>query len=180
MLEDWKRPRRQRAATRRSTRAGRNGRGFVRGNSSGRLLPFSPGRSGMGEDELALFHDSLERCRQGGGFLDRFYDLFVQSSEEVAAKFRETDFRRQKRVLMASLYSMMLSGEGHPEGLAHLRRIAILHDREHHAIRPELYDLWLDSLIRAVGECDPEFAPEIERVWRKLLLPGLSLMKAAY
>lgn len=134
----------------------------------------------MTDEEVALFHDSLDRCRHRGGFLDHFYDVFIGSSAEVAAKFRETDFRHQKRMLMASLHLTMLAGDGVPEAQAHLRRIATLHDREHRAIRPELYDVWLDCLVRTVADCDPQFTPETERIWRLMLLPAIEVMKAAY
>jgi hemoglobin-like flavoprotein len=134
----------------------------------------------MTEETLALFHDSLDRCRRDAGFIDHFYNLFIGSGPDVAAKFADTDFRRQKRVLMASLYALMLAAEGHPEGGVHLRRIATLHDREHHDVRPELYDRWLDALIQAVGDCDPRFSCETEQAWRAIVLPGIGVMKAAY
>lgn len=134
----------------------------------------------MNEDIVALFHESLERCRRDAGFLDHFYDLFVGSSPEIAAKFQGTDFRRQKRVLIASLYALTLAAEGHPEGGVHLRRIATLHDRQHRDVRPESYDRWLDCLMQAVSDCDPEFSPDVDYAWRGILLPGIAVMKAAY
>ena len=47
-------------------------------------------------------------------------------------------------------------------------------------IKPELYDLWLDRLVQAVGEFDPMFDPEIEAAWRRLLQPGIEFMKSRY
>jgi hypothetical protein len=41
----------------------------------------------LNERDIELFNDSLERCTSGRRFLDRFYELFVASSTEVAAKF---------------------------------------------------------------------------------------------
>ena len=38
----------------------------------------------MNEQEIELFNDSLERCTRTFGFLDRFYELFLASSEEVS------------------------------------------------------------------------------------------------
>ncbi len=134
----------------------------------------------MTEDALMHFNDSLERCRDNPGFVEHFYDLLMASSEEVASKFSATDFRRQKRVLMASLYCLMLATEGHPEGEAHLRRIAEVHDRHHRDIRPGLYDRWLECLVQAVRDCDSRVTPEVEQAWRSVLLPGIEVMKAAY
>jgi hemoglobin-like flavoprotein len=134
----------------------------------------------MSEDALSAFHDSLERCRRRSDFVDHFYTLLMGASEEVAAKFARTNLRRQKRVLMASLYCLMLAAEGQPEGGAHLRRLATVHDRHHQDIRPGLYDQWLTCLLQAVGDCDPQYGPQVEQAWRAMLSPGIVLMKAAH
>ncbi len=62
----------------------------------------------MSERDIELFNDSLERCTRHSGFLDRFYELFLTSSADVAQKFTHTDFKKQKRALRISLYMMML------------------------------------------------------------------------
>jgi hemoglobin-like flavoprotein len=134
----------------------------------------------MSEDDLMRFNDSLERCRRSPDFIGHFYSLLIGSSEEVAAKFNGTDFRRQKRVLMVSLYCLMAAAEGQPEGVAHLRRIATVHDQQHRDIRPELYDQWLECLLQAVRDYDPQCTPEVEQAWRAMLSPGIVVMKAAY
>lgn len=131
------------------------------------------------EQDLERFNDSLERM-PGGRFLERFYELFMAASPEVRAKFERTDFRRQRRVLKASLYMMMLAVEGRLEARVHLDEIARRHSRADLGIRPELYDLWLDCLIAAVREHDPRFDPETERAWRAVLRPGIEVMKARY
>jgi hemoglobin-like flavoprotein len=134
----------------------------------------------VSDDELMRFNDSLERCRRSPHFIDHFYDLLMASSAEVAAKFSATDFRRQRRVLVASLYCLMLAAEGQPEGAAHLQRLATVHDRRHRDIRPDLYDQWLDCLLQAVRDCDPKATPTVEDAWRSMLSPGIAIMKAAY
>jgi hemoglobin-like flavoprotein len=129
--------------------------------------------------DIELFNDSLERT-SGSPFLERFYELFVASSPEVAAKFAHTDFRQQRRAIKVSLYMMMSAALGHPEGDVHLTRIARRHSRTELAIGPELYDLWLDCLIRAVREHDRSFSGETERAWRNVLQRGIELMKSQY
>jgi hemoglobin-like flavoprotein len=133
--------------------------------------------TGLDEDQLAAFHDSLERCRAGGRLLDRFYELLVASSPEVADKFRDTDFRRQKRVVMESLYMLIFVSQGREEGRRHLEQVAVQHDREHLDIRPELYDLWLSCLLTAVRECDPRWSPSVELAWIAMLAPGIAMLK---
>ncbi|EAR20356.1 globin [Nitrococcus mobilis] len=135
------------------------------------------------EQHAELFNDSYERCIDNPnppGFLQRFYKVFLSSSEEVAEKFKNTDFEKQTRVLKASLYYLMLSCNGSPEAMAHLRRIACLHSRKQLDIRPELYDLWLASLLQAAREYDPRFDQQTETAWRQVLSHGIDFMKSRY
>ena len=133
----------------------------------------------MHERDVELFNDSLERCSRSPEFLQRFYALFLASSDVVARKFEHTDLRKQARMLKTSLYVMMLAS-GEIERIAHLERIAKLHSRAGLDIKPELYDLWLDRLVQAVEEFDPMFDLEIETAWRRLLQPGIEFMKSRY
>lgn len=132
----------------------------------------------MNETDVELFNDSLERCSARPGFLDRFYNLFLASSEEVAKKFERTDFRRQKRMLKSSLYIMVMAEL--PEFAAHLERLAKLHGRTELDIKPELYDQWLDCLLRAVEEFDPLFDMDTKIAWTRILQHGIEFMKSRY
>ena len=134
----------------------------------------------LNERDAELFNDSLERCTSGRRFLDRFYELFVASSAEVAAKFANTDFRVQKAALKVSLYMIMASIQRKPEGTVHLERIAARHSRSGLDIGPHLYDLWLDCLIQAVRECDPLFGEETEQAWRRVMRVGIEFLKSRY
>jgi len=132
------------------------------------------------ERDVELFNDSLERCTRGPGFLERFYELFMASSPEVAEKFARTDLRRQRRMLKVSLFMMMLAAEGQLEADVHLERIARRHSRADLGIRPELYDVWLECLLQAARESDPQFGGETERAWRSVLRRGIDYMKSMY
>jgi hemoglobin-like flavoprotein len=134
----------------------------------------------MTEEEIGLFNDSLERCTTSADFLDYFYRTFIASSTEVAEKFKHTDFKRQKIMLRTSLYMMMLAAMGKPEAQEHLQRIARVHGRASHDIRPALYDLWLDCLIQAVERFDPAFNQDTENAWRAMMKPGIDFMKSRY
>jgi hypothetical protein len=52
------------------------------------------------------FNDSFERCINDPHFLDQFYDIFLASSDEISAKFKDTDMGTQKAMLMTSLVYM--------------------------------------------------------------------------
>src|SRR5262245_47157899 len=101
---------------RRQGSAARLGQGY-RGGA--RMTTPQARASELDEHDLELFNDSLERCG-GRRLLDRFYDLFVSASQEVAAKFAHTDFTAQKRAVKASFYMIMSAIEQKPEGDVHL------------------------------------------------------------
>ena len=135
----------------------------------------------MNNRAAELLNDSYERCMMRPGFLDRFYDLFVSSSEEVAEKFANTDFKKQKLLLKTTLYLMMTSsGLKTPEITVYMERIAEKHSKKHLDIRPELYDLWLDCLLQTVSEFDTAYNPDVDASWREILSSSIKLMKSRY
>jgi hypothetical protein len=68
-------------------------------------------RLSMTEANIIAFNESFERCMASGRFFDVFYDHFLGSSSEIAAKFQGTDFGRQKRMLKLSPRFVDLCGE---------------------------------------------------------------------
>ena len=131
---------------------------------------------------VETFLASLNRCLATPDFLHRFYDRFTETSEEVRNKFRKTEFPRQTRVLADSLYALAVAAQGTSEGMGwhELDRLAELHDRRHLDIRPELYDTWLECLISAVREFDPEMSSDVESAWRRTLAIGIERMRSRY
>jgi hemoglobin-like flavoprotein len=134
----------------------------------------------MTDADLERFHDSLTRCLSVAGFLQSFYDRFLNSSPEIAVRFRHTDFVKQQRILQASLHMTILAAHGAPEAEAHLRRLATRHSRHELDIPAPLYRVWLDCLIETVRATDPRFEPELDGIWREMMEPGIKLMIAAY
>jgi hemoglobin-like flavoprotein len=135
----------------------------------------------MFRPEIELFNDSLARCLRGGELFQRFYELFLASSDDVREKFRATDFRRQRRMLQTSFYMLVeYIALGWPECEAYLERIADAHGKHGRDIAPHLYDLWLDCLLRAAKECDQQWSPEVEGAWRYMMGAGILFLKARY
>ena len=135
----------------------------------------------MDKKILEAFDESLARCNATPGFLDRFYELFLASSPKVKEKFASTDFVQQKKALRESFRLMRLAatdGEGGPE--RHLKDLAFTHSTKRLDIGAEMYDLWLDSLLATVKECDPEFASEIEEAWESVMMEGISYLVSRY
>ena len=130
---------------------------------------------------LETFERSLGRCTSQTRFLDLFYTKFLASSPKVRAKFEDTDFVRQKRALKASLHLILLAA-GDEDGNAgrYLADVAEKHNAKHLDIGAELYDLWLDSLLETVEECDPEHDPEVARAWEEVMMVGIHYLTVRY
>lgn len=133
------------------------------------------------EDRIQEARDSLSRCIQDPAFLDRFYGLFIDSSEDIRKKFENTDFARQKKMLQDSLFVMLVAA-GTTTGFAYkeLSKLAERHSRRQLGIDPAWYDTWLRCLMQAVSEHDPEYRPELGDAWRESLRDGIELMKSRY
>ena len=131
----------------------------------------------MTEQVIERFHDSLERCRQNPAFLDTFYARLLAASPEIPSYFRDTDFRRQKRVLTMSFYHLLAAADGNPEGDVHIQRIAEIHAARN--IPRAIYDVWLDCLVATVAQHDPQYSPEVADAWRRFMGPGIAAMRAS-
>jgi len=135
----------------------------------------------MDPTTLEVFDRSLRRCDALPYFLDIFYTKFLDSSPEVARKFVNTDFVRQKRALRASLHHLLLAAQDQEKGPdAYLAGVAERHGEGQLEIGAELYDLWLDSLLATVKECDPEFSPEVEKAWEDVMMVGIQYLCRSY
>jgi hemoglobin-like flavoprotein len=128
----------------------------------------------------ALFTQSLDRCESNDLFIKTFYERFMSSSDEVRKKFRFTSFETQNLMLIKSLRLSAGATNGEPEALAELKVRAEIHDHHHLDIKPELYDLWLDSLVMTAQEFDSEWNSSVESAWRMILGYVIHRMIAKY
>ena len=123
---------------------------------------------------------SLERCEATGDFGETFYNAFINSSLEVAPYFAETDFHRQRQVLLESVRTLVSRDVAEPEVREMLDRLGRAHSREGRNVLPRLYELWLDSVCEAVKSLDPDWSQDLERGWRVRLRPGIQVIMAGY
>ena len=109
-------------------------------------------------DESNELTVSFYRCRGDGHFVDTFYDLFLSTSPEIAAKFANMDFKFQKLVLRQSLLEMICLDRGMSGTREEIERLRRRHKELD--ITPNMYSMWLDALCEAVSRDDPEYTPE--------------------
>ena len=132
---------------------------------------------------LEIFTASFQRVVDGSvgdvDFFEAFYESFVGNSPEAAEKFRNVDMQKQREHLRKSLDHMVYFSIDRQAG-DEMSRIARAHSRSGNDIHPELYLLWLDSLVSTVRAYDPDFNDEVEIAWRVVLAPGISYMQLQY
>ena len=132
------------------------------------------------KDYLTFFRESYDRAIETDSrqdqFFDAFYDCFISKSDEIAAKFAHTNMRRQREMLYSSFRHMVDFSVQRQAG-DELRRIAERHSKSQIDIHPDLYDIWLESLIETVHLFDPRCTEEVELAWRVVLAPGIVYMK---
>lgn len=132
-------------------------------------------------DAFQDIHRSYGRCLQSRDFLQHFYTILMASSEEIRSAFARTDFGRQRRALRRGITTAILYASGNDIVDTEVQRMAQVHSRQGRApVRPVLYQLWLDSLLQAVRERDPEITPELERRWHASMTPVIEAFKSAY
>lgn len=127
-----------------------------------------------------VFGASFARCEADPEFGRKFYDRFLATSADVRGRFANTAMAHQQRVIVGALKRAGDIALGKPEALAELAELARSHNRSHHDIHPELYALWLESLLATVREVDPAYDLVVEQSWRILMGNVISYMTRRY
>lgn len=125
----------------------------------------------------ALFGASLARC--GPKLVETFYTGFLSSSPEVQKMFENVDMEQQQRSVAAA-FQLAIDVSRDPGLREKLNQQAEIHDRHHRDVGPELYEIWVNSLVAAVQIHDPEFSPVVEQAWRLMLGNVASYMLRRY
>ena len=137
----------------------------------------------QGRNYDKIFAGSFERVMGTGAFnpafIRDFYATFLGASPTIAEKFAATDMSAQRTMLHDSLL-LLIEFNRTRVPTTRLQQLAHIHSRTGQDIAPELYEVWLDSLIAAVGSHDPEFDDDVELAWRITLAPGICFMSFAY
>ncbi|WP_324780618.1 globin [Thiobacillus sedimenti] len=120
---------------------------------------------------------SYGRCLREKNFIARFYEIFLDSHPAIAPMFAATDFQKQRMALRRGISAAISHAGGSSLSKRTVDRMADVHSRTGHApVLPELYPYWVDSLVQAVGEVDPEATPQLLERWRE----GMSVVTDAF
>ena len=88
--------------------------------------------------------------------------------------FAETAFDRQHRLLAHGIGLLLIYAKRPNPHL--LERIARRHGPDDLAIPSRMYPLFVDSLVAAVREHDPECDDTVEAAWRASVAPGIQYL----
>jgi len=116
-----------------------------------------------------LVFESFERCDAQGAFADTFYKIFLSKSQEIRDMFKNTNFPRQKKLLRASVYILVLQDITTPKAQNIMSKIGATHSRSKLDIPPRLYPVWLDSLCETIATHDPDYSETLEAHWREIM-----------
>ena len=112
-----------------------------------------------------------------GDFFEAFYDQFLGSSPDIAARFTETNMVVQRIHLRRSFAHMLgLFVEGKPSEL--IEEIGTSHGKKGLNIPNWMYDNWLNALVSTAKAFDPQFGEAEDAAWRTVFEPGTSFMKS--
>jgi hemoglobin-like flavoprotein len=127
-----------------------------------------------------LVMQSFGRCTLNDDFLITFYDVLTQSSAEIKAMFAHTDMPRQRRLLKDALIHLISYAGGNEFSEKRVEELGESHSRTQLNVRPALYEIWVDSLVKAVRRHDDSFTAELDAAWRRIVAPGIAAMQARY
>ena len=134
----------------------------------------------MANQDIELVRQSFGRCTVTDEFLVTFYDVLTRSSDEIKTLFAQTDMPRQRRLLKEALIYLISYPAGNEFSRQRVIELGNSHSRAGLNVRPELYEIWVDSLIKSIRRHDEHFTPALDAAWRRILAPGIAAMIARY
>ena len=140
--------------------------------------PFTPTSADV--EAYTIVKQQFGVCTQSRTFFDDFYKDFTSQSSEIARAFEKTDMRAQKEALRDGLAFLIMYAKGNAHAGRMLDRIGGTHSRARMNIRPQLYPLWVNALVRAVKKAIPTLDRTSETAWRHILQLGVDRIQSYY
>jgi len=134
----------------------------------------------MEDQDIHLVMQSFGRCTLTDDFLVTFYETLTRSSDEIAAMFAKTDMPSQRRLLKEGMIRLIAYASDNDFAVQRVKELGQSHSRTQLNVRPEMYEIWVDSLIEAIRQHDPECSDELKAAWRRIVAPGIAAMQELY
>jgi hemoglobin-like flavoprotein len=119
-------------------------------------------------DNYDDLQQSYGRCLREKNFIERFYEIFLASHSDIAPMFAQTDFQKQRMALRRGISAAISHAAGSSISSRTISQMAQTHSRHGRSPVPtHLYPYWIDSLLQAIAEFDPETTPQLIERWRQ-------------
>ncbi len=111
---------------------------------------------------------SYGRCLREKNFIERFYEIFMVAHPDIKPMFDKTDFNTQRLALRRGISAAIEHASGSRLTERTVKQMADVHSRHGRVpVAPSLYRYWVDSLVQAVAETDPQVDDALLERWRK-------------
>lgn len=124
---------------------------------------------------------SYGRSLRNKEFISRFYEILMESHQDIHPMFQRTDFGRQRKALRRGISIAISFAAGSDSAQISMDDMADIHSAAGRApVDPKYYQYWLDSLISALAEMDPRFSPRLETRWRQAMQKTIDYFSNSY
>lgn len=124
---------------------------------------------------------SYGRCLRRRDFIERFYELLLASDPRMQPLFAHTDFSQQNKALRRGISTAIQFAAGSGIVRRTIDEMARVHSRQGRApVPPQLHELWLESMVLAVRESDPQADVALLKRWRQALSPIVQHFREHY
>lgn len=121
-------------------------------------------------DQYDDLQRSYGRCLRDRRFIERFYEVFMESHPEIAPMFADTHFGRQRMALRRGISAAIFHAAGSTLTRTTVEQMADVHSlRGRCPVDPALYPYWIDSLLAVIVETDPEIDERLQARWRQAM-----------
>jgi hemoglobin-like flavoprotein len=136
----------------------------------------------MDKNIIDKVKQSYGRALSSPHFWDSFYKNFLESSDQVALMFKNTDFTKQKELIKSSITFVLMYAQDENASFAKnkLEEVGHIHSRKAINVDPTMYPLWVNSLIKTLSEHDDHWNHDLEMAWRKAVSPAILLLSRLY
>lgn len=131
--------------------------------------------------DLEAVRNSYARCLMHDDFIRRFYEIFIDSHPGIRGLFEKTDLEMQINLLRQGLGYAFEFARGSDRAKGYMDELRETHGREGRlSVEPRYYPYWVNSMVAAANECDPQFTTGLEKEWRNVLSKATAHMKSGY
>lgn len=121
-------------------------------------------------DQYEDLQQSYGRCLRDRRFIERFYEVLMDSHPAIRPMFANTDMGRQRLALRRGISVAIFHAACSPLSQRTIEQMAQVHGRGGRSpVDPSLYPYWIDSLVKVVAETDPEATPALLDRWRQAM-----------